>query len=242
MKFIKTHKKDLIYCGIIALLAFAALALGIALANKKSEEAQSYYYDKKCEVFAMENSNFSRGQIVFIGDSITDGCALDTYYGALDLAAYNRGIGGDTTAGVLKRLDSSLIALEPSKVVLLIGINDINGGVKKEEIIDNYDKILKKISESLPSADVICVSILPLNDDLESYTGISVAKSTETILAVNPEIEKLAEKYGYDFVDMFSVLADEENRLPKKFSPDGIHLSDAGYREYSTVITLKLCE
>ena len=224
------------------MLAVAALVLGIALANKKSEEAQSYYYDKKCEVFAMENSNFSRGQIVFIGDSITDGCALDTYYGALDLAAYNRGIGGDTTAGVLKRLDSSLIALEPSKVVLLIGINDINGGVKKEEIIDNYDKILKKISESLPSADVICVSILPLNDDLESYTGISVAKSTETILAVNPEIEKLAEKYGYDFVDMFSVLADEENRLPKKFSPDGIHLSDAGYREYSTVITLKLCE
>ena len=241
MNFIKTHKKDFIYCCVIVLLAVAALVLGVALASKKSAEEKSYY-DKKCEVFAAENANFSRGQIVFIGDSITDGCALDTYYGALDLATYNRGIGGDTTAGVLKRLDSSLVALEPSKVVLLIGINDINGGVKKGEIIDNYDKILKKISESLPNSEVLCVSILPLNDDLESYTGISVAKSTETILAVNPEIEKLAEKYGYGFVDMFSVLADDENRLPKNLSPDGIHLSDAGYRKYSTVIKPMLCD
>ena len=55
MNFIKTHKKDFIYCSVIALLAVAALVLGIALANKKSEEEQSYYYDKKCEVFLCQS-------------------------------------------------------------------------------------------------------------------------------------------------------------------------------------------
>ncbi len=239
MNFIKTHKKDFIYCSIIVLLTAAAVVLGVFAFANKSSGAQMSYYDKKCEVFEAENANFSRGQIVFIGDSITDGCALDTYYGSLPLAAYNRGIGGDTTAGVLKRLDSSLIALEPSKVVLLIGINDINSGVKTSEIVENYDKFLEKISSSLPNTEVFCVSILPLNEDIEKY-GVSVAKATETILEVNTEIALLTEKHGCNYVDMFSVLADDNNRLPKEFSPDGIHLTDLGYRDYSSVIIYTL--
>ena len=68
------------------------------------------YYNRKCLAYSVENANYSKEQIVFIGDSITDLYTLDSYY-SLTLATYNRGIGGDTTEGVLKRLDVSLSSI-----------------------------------------------------------------------------------------------------------------------------------
>ena len=101
------------------------------------------YYENKCLAFSLENANYSKGQIIFIGDSITDGYPLDSYYGDLNLKTYNRGIGGDRTSGVYRRLKVSLYDLKPTKVILMIGINDINSGETNDEIIANYSQITK---------------------------------------------------------------------------------------------------
>ena len=232
MKRINVTKKDIVYLVVILLLA-VGFVLSLTLGGRENGNAMQEYYNNKCQTFEMENANFSRGQIVFIGDSITDGCALDDYYGGLNLATYNRGIGGDTTAGVLKRLQSSVLDLQPSKIVLMIGINDINGGLAQNKLLKNYDEILKKISENLPNTQVICVSILPLNRDLSGYTTIDVDKSMGIIKQVNPEIQRLTEKYGYAFLDVFAEFLDADNYLYKNLSPDGIHLNADGYRKYS---------
>ena len=62
---------------------------------------------------------------MFVGDSITDLYVLDDHYADLPQAVYNRGIGGDTTAGVLARLQVSVLDLQPDVVVLMIGTNDL---------------------------------------------------------------------------------------------------------------------
>ena len=141
---------NLISTITIAVLLITTVALSVILIvkNKKENDMQTYYY-QKCEMFEMENANFARNQIVFIGDSLTDGCMLDKFYSNLPLATYNRGIGGDTTSGVLKRLKLSLFDINPSKIVLLIGTNDINGGVENNKILENYRNILKEISTKL---------------------------------------------------------------------------------------------
>ena len=73
--------------------------------------------------------------LVFLGDSITDDGNWDKLFP--NLSAENRGIGGDSTLGLLNRLDQ-IIALQPSQIFLMIGamvfilmMSDISFGVNK---------------------------------------------------------------------------------------------------------------
>ena len=230
----KISKKDIIYLSVIVLLLAATITLSALLIREKNTLPS--YYDQKCDMFALENMNFSHGQIAFIGDSLTDGCALDHYYTDLPLAAYNRGIGGDTTAGVLERLKVSLFDIKPSKIVLLIGGNDVNGRRENADILKNYEEILKEISLNLPDTQVFCISILPMNKVVENYASIDVDRSMAAVKVLNPEIKSLAEKYGYEFVDLFSDFADSDGYLQIDLTPDGIHLNHEGYLKYSKII------
>lgn len=233
-RLFKPSKKDIFFFSVIFFLLASVIVLTVLLTQERNKVPS--YYDQKCDMFALENANFSHGQIVFIGDSLTDGCALDNYYYDLPLAVYNRGIGGDSTVGVLERLDVSLFDIKPSKIVLLIGANDVNGRRENADILQNYNDILQQISLKLPNAQVICVSILPMNKTLQTYTPIDVDHSMTVVHELNPEIEKLAIKYGYRFVDLFSDFADEDGYLKKELSPDGIHLNGKGYLKYSSHI------
>ena len=80
MKRINLTKKDVIYLSIIAVLIIAVLVVGLVLGiepKKSAEVLMQEYYDNKCSSFATQNANLSKGQIVFLGDSITDLCPLD---------------------------------------------------------------------------------------------------------------------------------------------------------------------
>ena len=234
----KLGVKDIIYISSTALLVGALVTTSILLSVKRNVEVSEDYYDKKVAQFTMENGNFSKGQIVFIGDSITDLYHLDDYYQDLPLRTYNRGIGGDVTGMLLKRIQVSLYDLEPTKVVLMIGINDINGGVSTDTILANYDNILKGIKTKLPTAEVYTMSILPINSDLLAFVDLN--KSTERILTINEEIKTMATNYSYQYMDLFSLVKDDDNHLKKEYSLDGIHLSEQGFVTWTNLIKPEL--
>ena len=174
---------------------------------------------------------------MFIGDSITDLYPLDDYYAELELATYNRGISGDVTQGVLDRLEVSLFDLKPSKIVLLIGTNDINWSVDPSTLLENYERIVTTIRERLPQAELYCVSIIPQNEMLERYSAIDVDQTTPVIMAVNEQIRKLAqERENITYVDLFSQLSDEGNRLIEAYSDDGLHLNQNGFAVWTNLI------
>jgi len=239
-------QKDLFYIAIIVLLAVVIVALAVLASMNWSkakndgktatQPAEPTYYETKCAAFAVQNANISQGQIVFIGDSITDLFHLDDYFTDLPLATYNRGIGGDSSAGVLYRLQQSLLDLAPSKVVLMIGINDINGGVPHETLVQNYTDILTLIHTNLPTAEVYCMSIIPQHDTLTTYTGIDVDATAPRILAADQAIEALAASFGYTYVDLYSAVSDGSDHLQKTLSDDGIHLNAAGFTVWASVI------
>ena len=228
------------YISVTVALALAVAVLSVLLYLAKNPTAD--YYNRKCEAFKLENANFAHGQTVFIGDSLTDGCALDVFYPDLSTAVYNRGIGGDSTAGVLKRLEFSLFDIKPSRIVLMIGINDINGMVSNSKILENYGKILSEIRTALPEAEVYCVSIMPVNKDLESYTNINAEKTNSRVLEINPEIEALVVSCGYHFINLHADFCDADGFLKKELSPDGIHLNHDGYTVYSAIIKSALTD
>ena len=77
---------------------------------------------------------------------------------------------------------------------------------------------------------------IPRNDQLEEYTTIDVAASTEKILALNSEIRALAESRGATYIDLFSALADGDQRLIRDYSDDGIHLNANGFSVWTALL------
>ena len=86
-----------------------------------------------------------RNALVFLGDSIMQGWGDDMAGAFAGVKVANRGISGDTTRGVLIRLEQDVLALRPSGVVILIGTNDLEEGADPETIAANLKLILAKL-------------------------------------------------------------------------------------------------
>lgn len=236
-------KLNIIYLSIIGILTVLLITISISFMifvhkNKQLTPVKynDYYYNK-CDTYVIENQTFEKGQIVFLGDSITDLFPLNDYFSDLTLKTYNRGIGGDITQGVIDRLRISVYDLKPSKIVLLIGINDIDAGRPVNYIVSNYNKILSLIKENLPNTEVYCMSLLSQNDDIEQYTTLRIKNTIPKIMKLNDNIKKLAKDFGYTYVDLFSeTIKKENNTLIKTYSDDGLHLNANGFEVWTRVI------
>lgn len=201
--------------------------------NDKNLTAYENYFNKKLHQYERKRG-IKEGQIIFVGDSITDHLEYDKFYPNLPLKYYNRGIGMDTTGGLLNRMDISIYDLKPSIVVLLIGINDFYGNgyhepAPNDQIITNYKKILDGINTKLPDTKVIIQSISPIHGgDSENP---SPHDFNPRIVVVNKALETIATEYGYRYVDIFSKLIVEvegEMIMNDKYVSDGLHPNDEG--------------
>ncbi|MDR3263056.1 MAG: GDSL-type esterase/lipase family protein [Clostridiales bacterium] len=221
-------RKFIIISVVIAAVAASGIIVAAIIKNNRFD--YDAYYARRCAVFEEENKSFESGQIVFIGDSITEGYDLAHYYD-LPLKVYNRGIGGDTTKGVIDRLKLSLYAIKPSVVVVLIGINDLNANKSAEYVLDNYRSILENVKQNLPEAEVFVQSVYPVRD-----IEYRIEKSTDAILKVNSELKPLAQSFGYTYIELFGILEDGEKHLKKNYSKDGLHPNAVAYEAVTAEI------
>ena len=174
--------------------------------------------------------------IIFLGDSIVAGGQWSEYF--VGMSCRNRGIGGDRTYHILERLDR-VIEVELKKVFLLVGINDLIGHASKEEILINFEKILREMISKVPNSKIYVESILPINSVVASevYTKNSrtVLKITnKDIEEVNAKIQKLCSNFNISFIDCYSYFLDGNKQCKANFTTDGIHLSQDGYLELAS--------
>ncbi len=223
MKKKKTKIIILCVCALLAVggIVAASIVLPRYVKDQKIKKLTEEYYNTKVDSFEKENPTLNDVDIVFLGDSLTDGCDVKKYYP--EYSSVNRGISGDTTDGLLNRLKVSAYDVEPTGVVLLIGVNDISRGVKPNELSDNYEKIITGLKENLPDTIIIWCSMTAL--------GGKSAKYNDTVIICNQKIKLLAEKYDCVFVDLFTPLCDADTReIREEYTVDGTHLTDAGYQ------------
>lgn len=76
------------------------------------------------------------------------------------ITAANRGIGSDTTLGLLDRLDS-VVDQSPETIVCMIGVNDLAQGATSEETSERTAEIIDELHRELPDSRLILVSVLP---------------------------------------------------------------------------------
>ena len=225
----KTKIVILCVCALLAVggIIAASIVLPRYIRDQKIKKLTEEYYNMKVASFEKENPDLTDVDLVFLGDSLTDGCDLEKYYP--EYTAVNRGISGDTTDGLLARLKVSACDVDPKAVVLLIGVNDISRGVKPNELSDNYEKIITGLKENLPDTKIVWCSMTAL--------GGKSAKYNDTVIICNQKIKLLAEKYGCVFVDLFTPLCDADTReIREEYTVDGTHLTDAGYQVVSREI------
>ena len=87
------------------------------------------------------DGNIPDDSTIFIGDSLTQSLAVS----AISPRSVNYGIGNDTLIGVLKRIGEYKSIYRSSMIVIAVGINDLKIGKNIEEILYNYEAIIKKI-------------------------------------------------------------------------------------------------
>jgi lysophospholipase L1-like esterase len=170
-----------------------------------------------------------QGAVVFLGDSITQGWGTDFKKSFEGMKLANRGIGGDTTRGMLLRLKEDVLALHPKAVVILMGTNDIEVEVPVEAIGRNFQKIVAALKAHNPKMPVVVCRIFP--------SSATKKRPKETILAVN-ELFAAAVKGDPQFtvLDTYALFANPEgDALPALF-PDLLHLNAAGYAKWASAL------
>lgn len=167
------------------------------------------------------------GEIIFLGDSITEAGEWSELFN--NSAIINRGIAGDSTPELLKRLDEVLRA-QPKKIFLMIGVNDLLF-VGSNSVLSNYKKIVEQIKLKSPTSKLYLQSVLPVNREV---SRIPIAN--ETILELNRGIQDIAKEAGLDYLDIHSLLKNEKGQLDEKYTSDGIHLNGTAYLTWTKAI------
>jgi len=164
------------------------------------------------------------GRIIFLGNSITEMGNWKLVTG--DTTVINRGIGGDITFGVLKRL-KDITDRQPRKLFILLGINDIGKDIPDAVIMDNYLKIIKEVHTKCPQTRIYVQSILPLNPAMPRFP--QHYDKQEHVIAVNKLLQANASIANYTFINLYPLFLDKNNHLDAQYSMEGLHLKPAAY-------------
>lgn len=208
------------------LFVFVALAISLCACGKDDEHEKMVeeYRAAKMSAYTLENNTTDDYEIdvAFLGDSLTDMYDLESYYPQYKVS--NRGIGGDTTFDLEKRLKTSVYDLKPKAVVMLIGANN------PRNMFDNYEKILIGLKENLPNTKIIILSLTSM--------GGEWGKNNELTAYNNVKIKLLCEKYSFEYVDLYSPLFNlEDGEVYDEYVIDGGHLTPKGYEVLTENIT-----
>jgi len=185
------------------------------------------------------NKYAKKGQILFVGSSLMEHFPINELLQSLELdyTIYNRGIGGYVTTELLTSMEECIFELEPSKVFINIGTNDIGSPeYSQEKLIAHYDEVLNEIGKRLPQCKVYVMAYYPINAKI-NFPGVDDSRkefmfktrTNQAIIEANAAVEQLAGKYGYKFINVNEGLADEEGNLKVEYAIEGLHMWPNAY-------------
>lgn len=172
---------------------------------------------------------------VFLGDSRTEGFHL---YSGLQEGEYLYAVGAtvesvftkatqETAAGKVPMLDA-LAELECGKVYIMLGANEL-GWPRSEAFHDQYGKVIDRIREDHPDAEVVIQSILPVSAVQESKGSYVNNGRIQTYNAI---LEELALEKECPYLNVSEAVTGEDGCLRPELTTDGIHLNTAGCKEW----------
>lgn len=181
--------------------------------------------------------------IVFIGDSITEGWNVKEAFKNIGNTV-NRGISGDVIDIIEKRFEADALQLHPDIVVIHGGVNNTFPffETKSEDMPETIEKAInlftesyKKIFNTCKEANqmVIGCAVTPLAEQ----PSIGATARKETIIRFNAVLQALCKEYGYPYADYHTALAEFDGKTVQPcITYDGLHPNDSGYGRMDNVI------
>ena len=193
--------------------------------------------ERKLNSFRQQNAYIRKGETLFTGSSLMEMFPITEYCLNEGLpVAYNRGIGGYTTDDFLAAIGPVLLDLEPRKLFLNIGTNDIRPMPEGEDwlahLTANERKICEIIREKLPDTEVYLMAYYPVNGETpvaKNNPGMQV-RTNANIARANRMVEAMAREFGFHYIDVNDGLKDADGNLLREHTVDGIHFDAAAYR------------
>ncbi|NYJ27875.1 GDSL-type esterase/lipase family protein [Allomuricauda sp. ARW1Y1] len=213
------------------MICFVGFIFGIqAQQNTKVDSLRrpSNFEDKVAQFRMFPNDTLD---VIFLGNSITAGTQWNEL---LDMDnAVNRGISGDTTYGVLERLDE-ITEGRPAKIFILLGINDLARNISNDIILRNYSIIIDRIQKESPSTQIYVQTLLPVNSTFKRF--VNHYSKAPLILKINRRLRKMTEQKKVNLIDLHSHFLDKNGKLDIQYTNDGLHLTAMGYRLWALLL------
>jgi lysophospholipase L1-like esterase len=127
----------------------------------------------------------------------------------------NRGVGGETTAAGLSRLQGDVGDGVPAVVLLMEGTNDATFRKSPDSIVDNLRAMVRVVKQAgaIPVLGAIVPNFRPFASQAQSIIG-----------DVNARLPEVAAEEGVRFVDTFAAMNN-----PGLFGADDLHPTQEGY-------------
>ena len=147
---------------------------------------------------------------VFLGDHVFSNYDLTKYIS--DDRVVNSSDEDDTSELLLKNIKTRVLVYNPSDVFISTGSNDYIKGLTNEDI------------------NIYVLSVLPVGKTSKS-------RNNETISNLNESIKVLCEENNINYIDLYSLLINEEGYLSEEYSKDGLNLNEEGYSVVTTTLS-----
>ncbi len=174
--------------------------------------------------------------VIFFGDSLVAKYDLDKYFRRHNVV--NKGISGNRTEDLIDRIDKDVFEYNPSKVFILIGINDLAKNVEDDDILLNIATIISDIKMNRSRAEIYVESLYPVNYDVIHNIKLEYAYSlnSKRVQEFNVKLKELCELNEVEYINVFDSLKDRENKLKKMYTYDGLHLNRLGYLKVTSIL------
>lgn len=221
-------KKAVFLSCAIGLLA----SVGSAAAQDQAGEANRYstFYYQRATLF--ETLPVGCEDIIFLGNSITNGCEWAELFHNPQVK--NRGISGDIAKGVYDRL-APILKGKPTKIFLLIGINDLARGTSPDSIVSGIRSIAGKIRAESPATRLYIQSLLPVTDHYHLFEGHTSRGAL--IPEINAGLKQVAEAAEAQYIDLYTPFVDPSTgKMNTAYTNDGLHLLGPGYQLWRDLV------
>lgn len=233
------HKRKSKFIATIISFIIIIILIFLFIALKLNENSVKQNNKLLSEANEQKEENYKAQNIVFLGDSITDFYDLEKYYN--NIPVVNSGTSGFQTKDIIKNLKNYVYIYNPTKLFLLIGTNDIAfTKITNDELIENINTIVTEIKKNRPKCEIYIESIYPVNKNDSNNEIVEVGmvgnRSNDRIKELNSQIKKLCKDNNITYINMYDKLINKNGNLKLKYTIDGLHMSDEGYKVITKTI------
>lgn len=170
-----------------------------------------------------------QGAVVFFGDSITQGWGAKMGNSFPETKVANRGISGDTTRGMLLRIQGDVLDVHPSAVVMLMGTNDLEERDSAESIAANVKEIVRRLVAHNQQLPIFLCKVFP--------SSAGMRRSAKDIQRINELCaQAVADVKQVTVIDTWSIFADENGDAKREEFPDLLHPNKLGYETWAATL------